>query len=137
MTTLRITIGSRESVRDDALEFVRTADADEPDDRADRAVLQFGSYADLVDTLPPRRLDLLRAIATGHPRSIREAARLVERDVSDVHGDLKQLEVLDLLEFEEGGPGGAMRPLVRFDRLEFDVEMPLVDEESSPDHVEA
>jgi hypothetical protein len=30
-----------------------------------------------------------------------------------------------------------MRPLVRFDRLEFDVEMPLVDEESSPDHVEA
>ena len=136
MTTLKITIGTRESVRDDALEFVRTADADEPD-QTDRAVLQFGSYADLVDALPPRRLDLLRAIATDHPQSIREAARLVERDVSDVHGDLKQLEVLDLLEFEEGGPGGAMRPIVRFDRLKFDVAMPLVDEESTPDHVEA
>ena len=59
------------------------------------------------------------------------------RDVSDVHGDLKRLEVLGLLEFEAGGPGGAMHPLVRFDRLEFDVEMPLVDEASSADHADA
>jgi predicted transcriptional regulator len=137
MTTLRITIGSRESVRDDALEFARTANADKSDDQDDFAVLQFGSYADLVDALPPRRLDLLRAIATDHPQSIREAARLVKRDVSDVHGDIKQLEVLNLIEFEEGGPGGAMRPLIRFDRLKFDVAMPLVEEETSSDHVEA
>jgi predicted transcriptional regulator len=57
---------------------------------------------------------------------MREAARLVDRDVSDVHSDLKQLETLGILEFEEGGPGGAMQPVVPFDRIEMHIDYPLV-----------
>jgi predicted transcriptional regulator len=125
MTTLYITVGDREQVREEALEFVREVETGDATEETDRRVLRFGSYADLVDALPPRRLTLLRAIATDAPESIRETARLVDRDVSDVHTDLKRLEVLALVEFESGGPSGAMRPVVPFDRLEVDIDLPL------------
>ena len=57
---------------------------------------------------------------------MREAARLVDRDVSDVHSDLKHLEVIGVLALEEGGPGGAMQPVVPFDRIEMHIDYPLV-----------
>jgi predicted transcriptional regulator len=82
----------------------------------EKVVIQFGSYDALVDSLSPLRLEPIQAIAENNPRSMREAARLVDRDVSDVHSDLKHLEVLGILELNEGGPGGAMQPVVRFDR---------------------
>jgi predicted transcriptional regulator len=64
---------------------------------------------------------------------MREAARLVDRDVSDVHRDLKQLELLGILGFEAGGPGGAMQPVVPFDRIEMHIEYPLVDDVGGDD----
>lgn len=126
MTTLHITVGDREQFREDVLAFVEDADAGDLEDGDDRAVLQFGSYDDLVDSLTPLRLELAQTIAKHHPESMREAARLVERDVSDVHADLKHLEVLGILELEEGGPGGAMRPIVPFDRIEMHIDYPLI-----------
>jgi len=57
---------------------------------------------------------------------MREAARLVDRDVSDVHADLKQLEVLGVLDLEAGGPGGAIQPVVPFDSIEMHIEYPLL-----------
>lgn len=127
-TTLHITVGSREQLRDDTLQFVQGGDADDLDENDQQAVLQFGSYDDLVDVLTPLRLDLLGAIAEHDPKSIRETARLVDRDVSDVHSDLKQLGVLGLLDFDGGGPGGAMQPVVPFDRIEMQIDYPLVGE---------
>lgn len=59
---------------------------------------------------------------------MRAAARLVDRDISDVHADLKQLEVLGILRFEEGGPSGAMQPVVPFDRIEMHIDYPLLDD---------
>ena len=58
---------------------------------------------------------------------MREAARLVDRDVSDVHSDLKQLEVLGILTLEAGGPSGAIQPVVPFDRIEVHIDYPLID----------
>ena len=129
-TTLYITVGDREQLRDDTLQFVQAGNAGDLGESDQQAVLQFGSYDDLVDVLTPLRLDLLGAIAENDPQSIREVARLVDRDVSDVHSDLKQLEVLGILDFEEGGPGGAMQPVVPFDRVEMQIDYPLVDERS-------
>lgn len=128
MTTLHITVGTREQLREDTLRFIRDAEDGDLDESDGRAVLQFGSYDDLVDNLTPLRLDLIRAIAEEGPSSMREAARLVDRDVSDVHSDLKRLEVLGVLDLEEGGPGGAIRPVVPFDRIEMHVDYPLVDD---------
>jgi len=127
MTTLHITVGDREQLREETLQFVQAAEADDRTDHDDRTVIQFGSYGDLVDSLTPLRLELIQAIAEGDPQSMREAARLVDRDVSDVHSDLKQLEVLGLIQLEDGGPGGAVQPAVPFDRIEMHIDYPLVD----------
>jgi len=127
MTTLHITVGDREQPREDALQFVQDAEADDLDAQDGKVTLQFGTYDDLVGSLTPLRLELIQAIAENAPESMREVARLVDRDVSDVHSDLKQLEVLGILELREGGPGGAMQPVVPFDRIEMHIDYPLVD----------
>ncbi|MUW13243.1 transcriptional regulator [Halorubrum sp. CBA1125] len=127
MTTLYITVGDREQLRQDALQFVQDVDADDLDSWDGTATLQFGTYDDFVDSLTPLRLELIRAIAEETPESMREAARLVDRDVSDVHSDLKQLEVLGILTLEPGGPSGAIQPVVPFDRIEVHIDYPLVD----------
>ena len=127
MTTLHITVGDREQTRQDALQFVQDVEAEDLDDQDGKATLQFGTYDDFVDSLTPLRLELIRAIAEKAPESMREAARLVERDVSDVHSDLKQLEVLGILTLEAGGPSGAMQPIVPFDRIEVHIDYPLID----------
>jgi len=128
MTTLHITVGDRAQIRKDTLQFIQDAEADELDQSDEQAVLQFGTYDDLVDSLTPLRLTLIQAIAKEHPSSMREAARLVDRDVSDVHADLKHLEVLGILELEEGGPGGAIQPIVPFDKIEMHIHYPLLDD---------
>ena len=127
MTTLHITVGDREQTRQDALQFVQDVEAEDLDDQDGKATLQFGTYDDFVDSLTPLRLELIRAIAEKAPESMREAARLVERDVSDVHSDLKQLEVLGILTLEAGGPSGAIQPIVPFDRIEVHIDYPLID----------
>ena len=134
MTTLHITVGSRERAREEALEFIDAGEAGELSSEDGKSILQFGSYGDFVDNLTPLRLELVRVIAEHHPESMRETARLVDRDVSDVHTDLKNLEVLGVLELEEGGPGGAIQPTVPFDKIEMHIDYPLVDD---PDADEA
>jgi len=130
MTTLHITVGDRAQLREDTLQFIQDAtDSDDADD--EQAVLQFGSYDDLVDNLTPLRLELTEAIAAESPDSMRAAARLVDRDVSDVHADLKRLEVLGIIELEPGGPGGALQPVVPFDTIEMNMEYPLHDDAES------
>jgi predicted transcriptional regulator len=127
MTTLHITVGNREQLREDALQFVQDAEANELNDQDGKTILQFGTYDDLINSLTPLRLELTQAIAEHAPESMREAARLVDRDVSDVHSDLKHLEVLGILTLEEGGPSGAMQPVVPFDRIEMHIDYPLID----------
>jgi predicted transcriptional regulator len=128
MTTLHITVGDRDQLREDTLQFVRTTEADDLEARDGKTTLQFGTYDDLVDSLTPLRLELVRAIAEHAPDSMRATARLVDRDVSDVHSDLKGLETLGVIELREGGPGGAMQPVVPFDRIEMHIDYPLVDD---------
>jgi predicted transcriptional regulator len=127
MTTLHITVGDQEQLRQDALQFVQDVDAADLDNQDGTATLQFGTYDDFVDSLTPLRLELIQAIAEGTPESMLEAARLVDRDVSDVHSDLKQLDVLGILTLEAGGPSGAIQPVVPFDRIEVHIDYPLID----------
>ena len=126
MTTLHITVGDRKQLREDALRFVEDAETGDLEGHDEKAVLQFGTYDDLIDSITPLRLELTQAIVEHSPESMREAARLVDRDVSDVHSDLKHLEVIGVLALEEGGPGGAMQPVVPFDRIEMHIDYPLV-----------
>lgn len=67
----------------------------------------------------PTCLDLLRAVAREDPPSIRAAARLVGRDVHQVHDNLRELDGLDLVEFERDGR--SRRPVVPYEQLEVSV----------------
>lgn len=84
----------------------------------------------------PKNLELLRVLASEQPESIRETARLVDRDVRQVHRNLEELEELDLISFESEGPGKPKRPHVWYDEIA--VELPLTaGDGANEDSVEA
>ena len=74
--------------------------------------------ADLQKITRPTSLALLRVISQEAPESIAETARLVDRDVRQVHGNLEELERLGIIEFEV--TGNAKKPRVWYDRIEVD-----------------
>lgn len=55
------------------------------------------------ETITPRRLAILKAIGGRGPVSIREAARLVDRDVKAVHGDVQKMLQKRLIEKTDNG----------------------------------
>ncbi|ELZ52460.1 hypothetical protein PM076_17540 [Halorubrum ezzemoulense] len=96
-----ITDGIEALKRGDAVDFTPT--------------LSFTSYDDLMETLTPRVLDLIEAIRREEPASINETARVVDRDVKNVHEELSRLAQLGIIFFEENGQ--SKRPVVWFDEL--------------------
>lgn len=112
---IRYRMGDEESVVDvlDALDRGETPDPhfevifDDPDD--------------IHRVTRPKNLELLRAIVQHEPDSIRETARLVERDVRPVHRNLTELEELHLIELVEEGQ--AKRPRVWYDEIDIDLEL--------------
>ena len=79
-------------------------------------VLSFTDHDHLLQTFTPRTLDLLTAIRRKQPSSINETARVVDRDVKNVHDELAKLEKLGVIHFEQDGQ--AKRPIVWFDELD-------------------
>lgn len=82
----------------DAVERLRSGESvDDPDSFA------FESTELLFETFNPRTMALLEAIANANPQSIRETARLVDRDVKNVHRELSELERLGVIQLETSG----------------------------------
>ena len=71
----------------------------------------------------PNDLELLRILATEHPESIRETARLVDHDVRKVHRNLDELDSLNLIEFQSDGPGKPKRPIVWYNEIAIDLPL--------------
>ena len=69
----------------------------------------------------PKNLELLQAITSEHPESIRETARIVERDVRQVHRNLNELESLGLIDFDTVGQ--SKRPTVWYDSISVDLSL--------------
>lgn len=69
----------------------------------------------------PTSIELLRVVAREEPSSIREAARLVGRDVRQVHDNLWKLGQLDLVDFDRGDR--SHRPVVDYDRVELVIDV--------------
>ncbi len=91
-------------------------------DRLDRGdgvdeppTLSFSSYDQLLETLTPRTLELIEAVRRERPSSINETARVVERDVKNVHEELDRLAQVGIVYFEEEGQ--RKRPVVWFEEL--------------------
>ena len=112
-STLVVTVKPSSEFHDDVtdgIEAIRQGDA------ADSTpTLSFTSYDDLMETLTPRVLDLIEAIRREEPASINETARVVDRDVKNVHEELSRLARLGIIFFEKDGQ--SKRPVVWFDEL--------------------
>jgi len=112
-STLVVTVTSSEEFHDavaDGIAGLERGDAVESP-----PTLSFHSYDDLMRTLTPRVLDLIEAIRRAEPASINETARVVDRDVKNVHEELSRLARLGIVFFEEDGQ--RKRPVVWFDEL--------------------
>lgn len=124
-TVLTVRVAPAADAFDELEERFETLDAGEKPAPLHEVVLQRES--DLTHLLAPRNVELLRTIARESPASIRETARMVERDVRQVHDDLTDLARLNLLVFEQDGR--AKRPAVWYDDI--DIELPITDEDTS------
>jgi predicted transcriptional regulator len=111
-------IGTVQQRTSDAFEQALAGDA--PDEDAPRR-LSFETTDQLAQVFTPRAIDLLKTIAQEEPASIREAARLVDRDIKQVSENLERLEAHDIVKFVD--EGRAKRPIVPYD--EIDIQLPL------------
>lgn len=124
-TVLTVRVATSEAVFDELEERFAALDAGERPEPKHEVVVQ--REEDVTHLLSPNNLALLRAIARHHPESIRETARLVDRDVRQVHDNLSHLERLNLVQFEP--EGRRKRPVVWYDDVE--VELPISEEDGS------
>ncbi|WP_187347783.1 HVO_A0114 family putative DNA-binding protein [Haloplanus rubicundus] len=112
-STLVVTVKSSSEFHDDVTDGIETLERGDVVDST--PTLSFTSYDDLMETLTPRVLDLIEAIRREEPASINETARVVDRDVKNVHEELSWLAQLGIIFFEEDGQ--SKRPVVWFDEL--------------------
>lgn len=120
MTTLKITVGKEEHLEKQAFERLQAA-ADGAELADAQPVLNFESYEDMSRILQKSNLELLETIAEHEPASMREAAKLVDRDIKDVHRNLTELAALNIIDLKEDGK--AKRPCVRYDTIEIEVSL--------------
>ncbi len=112
-STLVVTVKSSSEFHDDVTDGIEALERGDAVDSP--PTLSFTSYDDLMETLTPRVLDLIEAIRREEPSSINETARVVDRDVKNVHEELSRLAQLGIIFFEEDGQ--SKRPVVWFDEL--------------------
>lgn len=122
-TTLIVTIESIGAVQQRTSEAFEEALAGDASGEDAARRLSFETTDQLAQVFTPRAIDLLQAIAQEEPASIREAARLVDRDIKQVSENLDRLEEYGVVEFVE--KGRAKRPVVPYD--EIDIQLPLRD----------
>lgn len=83
--------------------------------------LDFPSPVELLAELPPKRLQTLREIKSAGPLSVYALARRLERNYSNVYGDVQRLLALGLLEKNAEG-----QVLVPFDDIVVQVDASLM-----------
>lgn len=90
--------------------------AEEPVDR-----LYFESLTALQKALSPKRMELLQAVKSRGPLSIRKLSHDLKRDYKNVHTDVSELARLGLIEMNE-----SKQVSVPWDRISISAEIPLL-----------
>ena len=116
MRQKRIVVGPLVGVRGELIDVLRRVERGE---NVDYDELAFESYEAFRRVLTPERLRILQVIRSRSPRSIYELAKVLGRDRRSVIKDLKILELLGLVEFEEEmrGKRRSKRPVVSYDEI--------------------
>jgi predicted transcriptional regulator len=87
--------------------------------------LYFADLAMLRKALSPKRLELLWAIVEHAPRSVRELAERVGRDIKNVSQDLTFLSRLGLVELKEARRGAPQAPTLPYDEIDLNLRIRL------------
>lgn len=110
---LLVTVGGGEEIYEEGLEAIQQLELGEQVSKPTRVT--FADEKQLGEVFDERAYTLLRVVREDSPDSIRETARLVGRDVKNVHEELTQLEALGIIRFEEQGQ--SKRPVFPYDDL--------------------
>ena len=111
--TLLVTVDGDDEFYGDGLEAIQRLERGDPVDEPD--TLSFPSVDLLFETFNSRTTSLLNAISEEEPASIRETARLVGRDVKNVHEELTELDRLGVIRLERDGR--AKRPVFPYEEV--------------------
>jgi len=87
--------------------------------------LYFADLAMLRQALSPKRLELLWAIVEHKPRSVRELAECVGRNIKNVSQDLTFLSRLGLVELKEARRGVPQAPILPYDEIDLNLRIRL------------
>jgi len=112
--TLKITFGQADKHRKEARERLRRAEAGDTEEAIQQDaifILNFEDFVDVERLMRQSNLDLLEAIVDQQPENIRQTAEVVARDYREVHRNLKELEDLGVIEFEDND--GGKKPILR------------------------
>ncbi|USZ66881.1 hypothetical protein NGM10_09065 [Halorussus salilacus] len=112
-SVLLVTIGDGDGLYEEGREAVRKLSDGEPVEQL--ATITFSNAEQLGDVFNERTYTLLQVIRDERPGSIRETARLVGRDVKNVHQELTALEALGIVRFDDDGQ--SKRPVFPYDDL--------------------
>nr|WP_245708199.1 hypothetical protein [Halobacterium jilantaiense] len=88
-STLFVTVTPSNEFHDDVTDSVAALEVGEAIDST--PTLSFTSYDELMETLTPRVLEVIGAIRQEEPASINETARVVDRDMKNVHEEFSRL----------------------------------------------
>jgi len=125
-STLVVTVKSSSEFHDDVTDGIEALERGDAVDSP--PTISFTSYDDLMETLTPRVLDLIEAIHQEGPTSINETARVVERDIKNVHEELSRLAQLGIIFLEEDGQ--SKRPVVWFNELVINLSFDLATDDT-------
>jgi len=124
-STLLVTVQSDEEFYEEGQTTIKRLEHGEQVEDPD--TFSFPSVETLFETFNPRTMTLLETIADDEPNSIRETARLVDRDVKNVHEELTELGRLGVIRFESDGR--SKRPVLPYDEILID--LPFTEEARS------
>ena len=110
---LLVTIDGGEGMHEEGLEAIQSLKDGEPLQHPAKITLPNEEL--LGEIFNERTYKLLRVIREESPASIRETARLVDRDKKNVHEELTKLEALGVIRFEDDGH--AKSPVFPYDNL--------------------
>ena len=125
--TLKITFGQADEHRDAARERLRRVEAGKSGEAIEQDaqfILNFEEYADVERLMRTSNLELVEAIVSQRPESIRQTAVAVDRDYREVHRNLQELEGLGVIEFVQEGQN--KKPVLRdgAENVDFSLQFP-------------
>ena len=126
-SSLVVTVTSSDDFHDDVTDEIESLKHGDSGDAT--PTLSFTSYDDLMGTLTTRVLELIEAVRRDEPANINATARVVDRDVKNVHEELSRLAQLGIIFFEEENQ--SKRPVVWFDELVITLSFDPEDEDTA------